>query len=220
MTTLPSCELQSNCPSYLLENYPTQLNQAVTQGSRLIAWSWSSSFAFADPHNLGQEVILKKYFVKALKTQGINNGAYVFYGNEEAKRVADLWSDNIKNLLLGDHDQLKPKNNAIEKHSITLTLGRVLEELSGEQFVFTEDKTFTNLFTFRVSLDTFIGNLYECSGSGDNDFITTICFPPIPSLNIHNITEQQLDNWARKKSSDGSSDDNYLPPTYIPVFSS
>lgn len=190
----------------------------VTQWSRLVSWSWTPILAFAqDQNKAAQEQILKNFINQTLQRQGQNTYSYESYADEESKGNADKLSSDLKSLFLGNNGSIE----FLKNRQVTVTLPEVLQELSGEDFVFKTFPEFTQMFIFRVMV-SYTGEITEIvtgaiPESGTRQYIAKLAYPPRPVLSEFTVTEQQLYDWTKNINTGG----NYLPPSiYIPIAGS
>lgn len=194
-----------------------KIRQAVTQWSRLVAWSWTPILAFKDDEiKAPQEKALKKYFIEILQKQCQGSFGYESYADDEALEQAKVFSSYYKYLQLGENEKIP----YLKENRIAVTLSDVLLELSGETYILTADKEFTQMFEFRVITD-FTGTISQVvDDKGDpvpDQYIAREAYPPRPALSEATVTEQQLFDWAQNINTGG----NYLPPSvYIPIAGS
>lgn len=191
-----------------------KIRKAVTQWSRIVAWSWTPLLAFNKDQNKGaQERTLKSYLIETVKNQGQNSFAYESYGDLESKAQAETLSAYLKSILLGKNSEVP----YLKQEGVTLTLDDVLYELSGDRYIFTEDPDFTQMFTFRY-ITEYTGQIIPAVDDRGqpipNQYISLMTYPPRPTLSEVTVTEQQLYDWAKNINTGG----NYLPPSiYIPI---
>lgn len=206
---------ETSLPSYLKENYSNEIKEAVTQWSRIVAWSWTPILAAVKEDDNSKvspekEQKLKQVFLEIVQRQGQLSNAYESYGNfrgNNNKTQAESLASDFKNLLLG-------KNNEVEfedLREVDVTLSDVLYGLYGKPYVFTKNETFTDMFEFRVITD-YTGKITEVEEG--KKYISLMAYPPRPALSEVTVTEQQLEDWAKNINTGGS----YLPPSlYIPI---
>lgn len=191
-----------------------KIRKAVTQWSRIVAWSWTPILAFkGDDKKMNQEQILKTYLIETVKKQGQSSFAYESYNDLESKAQAELLSAYLKSILSGQNSEVP----YLKEQGVEVTLSDVLYELSGERYIFTEDPDFTKMFTFRY-ITEYTGKIIPAvDGTGQpiaNQYISLMTYPPRPTLSEVTVTEQQLYDWAQNVNTGGS----YLPPSiYIPI---
>lgn len=186
-----------------------KIKKVVIQWSRLVAWSWTPILAFEkdkDKSKKEQEQLLKEFFNETLQQQGLNTLSYESYADKESKEQAEYLSGVIQSLFLGNNSEIP----YLKENGVEVTLGQVLEELSGEEFVFTEFTEFTQMFTCKVIAE-YTGKFTEI---GERKYMATLAYPPRPALSEYTVTESQLSDWAKNENTEG----NYLPPSlYIPI---
>lgn len=185
------------------------LRKSVKQWSQLVSWSWHENiFAFAkneDEHKHSQEGELKSFFIETVKKQGQHAGAYTSYGSIESKKEAKTLGKDYKNLLLGRNDQI----DKLKDKGIKVTLSEVLEKLTKEKYVITEEPEMAEKFTFQVAIDTYIGSIEE---TAEGEYIAYMAYPPRPAT----VSDKQLEEWVSPNTGKG-----YLPPSpYIPIAGS
>ncbi len=188
--------------------------KAVEQWSRTVAYLWTPILAFAkDPEKVGKERTLKTFIVKMLQKQCQKTFAYESYGDNDSKDEANLLSKYFKYILLGENSLILE----LQKKEVDVTLSDVLLELSGQPCIFTKDKDFTQMFTFRVTTE-FTGKIIQVLDDKgmpvDKQYISLMAFPPRPIFSEVTVTEKQLYDWAKNINTGG----NYLPPSiYVPM---
>jgi len=191
-----------------------KIKKAVTQWSRIVAWSWTSVLAFmGDESKMRQEQILKSYMIETVKKQGQSSFAYESYDDLDSKAQAELLSGYLKSLLLGQNSEVP----YLQEQGVEVTLSDVLYKLSGENYIFTEDPEFTEMFTFQY-ITEYTGKIIPAVDSQGNEinrqYISLMAYPPRPTLSEVTVTEQQLYDWAQNLNTGGE----YLPPSiYIPI---
>ncbi|WP_341525061.1 hypothetical protein WKK05_20860 [Nostoc sp. UHCC 0302] len=185
-----------------------KVRKAVTQWSKVVAWSWSSYLAFADnPQQAEEEKKLKQILRKILQTQAQNLSAFTAYGQQDSKEIADNASEIFKYLLGGQNNKLSDKGI-----QLTLTLSDVLKKLTDEDYIFTVDQEFLDKFTFEITVDFHSGTLREDT-ENPGKYISVMAYPAPPPFNEATVTEEQLIAWI---TTPGSGE--YLPPSaYIPL---
>jgi len=204
----PTPEWTTNLPDSLKDpDNLAILKIAVKQWSQLVAWSWSSLLAFAGESQESQERTLKSFFIKTLQMQGQAASAYTSYGQQESKRKAEHLGEDIKNLLLGRNNEIE----YLQNEGVTVTLSMVLEKLTGQKCITTENPEMTEKFTFQVVLDSYTGEILE---TAKNQYLAYMAYPARPALSEITLSEQQLYDWASNLNTQG----DYLPPSpYIPI---
>ncbi|MBP0016339.1 MAG: hypothetical protein J7647_02130 [Cyanobacteria bacterium SBLK] len=219
---------KSTVPPEILSNKPIMgvIQKAVNQWSRLVAWSWCDYLAFVDDREQAkQEENLKKFVIQSLTQQAQHADGWLSYGKEELRVQADLWSQIIVYLLLGDNeaaldiakDDLGEEVPSFEDMKITLS--DVVFKTTEEPLVTSvpENKSYMNLFYVQITRDSFTGRIARASetecANPYTPYITIICYPPRPELGPLTVTPDQLIEWAS-----GGRRLQYLPPSaYIPI---
>ena len=207
------------------EEYSSLIETAALQWSRVVAWTWTSSLAYAgekrspdeDNPKAKQEQELKTFLIQRLKGQAINTTVFVNCSKPQALTDAGTFSRDIRNLILG-------RNQAIEgfPSSITITLPEVIEKFTGNSFVWKdktpEDIAFAEMFIIRVDLDSFSGKIAYVDGETQNTppkkdkYILYLPYPPRPVFSEATITELELSDWVNKLSGVSYTPDSaYLP---------
>ncbi len=190
------------------------IKKAVTQWSRLVAWSWTEVLAFeGDAQKEQQEKTLKAFFIQTLQRQAQSNEAFMSYGIPQSEKEAGELEAELKNLLLGDHENI----SFLKEQGITLTLSDILKKLSGDEFVFCQDRDFAKKLTCKVVSDRWTGSISQvCDEAGNlqDEYISLMAYPQKPVLSEATVTEKQLTDWAKNLNTGG----RYLPPSvYIPI---
>ncbi|NES71548.1 MAG: hypothetical protein F6K24_43285, partial [Okeania sp. SIO2D1] len=165
-----------------------------------------------------QEKKLKQFLIEIFTNQSIYSGAFLSYGNEDAKMRADKLSKCIEYLF-------KSENNNITKDDIipvkmeipTLTLDNLFEKMNGNKFILSsqEGKKFLDQIYCIVVTNTFVGSAKEIKDSKEQKkFISYIAFPPCYPVN--DKTKEDFKNWASENIKTSGS---YLPPVLLPLGS-
>ncbi|MEA5472125.1 hypothetical protein [Spirulina sp. 06S082] len=194
-----------------------KIKKSVTQWSRLVAWSWTDVLAFeGNAEKEKQEKTLKSFFIQTLQKQAQNMEAFESYGISQSQSDADKLAADFKSLLLGDNHKI----TFLKKQGITLTLSDVLYALSGEKYVVSTEREFTDKFTFQAVVNEFTGSIHQIkdeAGNFKDEYVALMAYPQKPLLSEATVTEEQLTDWAKNLNTGG----RYLPPSvYIPIAGS
>ncbi len=218
--------LVTKLPPGLNEHLP-KITKGVTQWSRLVAWSWTDYLAFAGEPKEAEERKLKTLLIDILQQQAQHAEAFIAYGKEESKLIADELSIQIDNLMRGVPVSPEKINNLkigdsmvinAATEGITLTLSDVIEKITREKLVTKEFPEFIKLVSHQVLTNTFVGGFAEIppnppgEAPSEKRYFSYIAYPPRPEFDL--VTDKQLIAWASNKVPGES----YLPPSpYIPT---
>ncbi|NEO57736.1 MAG: hypothetical protein F6K54_34540 [Okeania sp. SIO3B5] len=198
--------------------------RSITQLSQLIAWIWSDDdyylvFGKDGNEKIAQEKQLKKFLIEIFTNQSIYSGAFISYGNEDAKVRADKLSTCIDFLFKSQNDQIKKEDIIpVEMEIPTLTLEDLFMKMNGNHFVLSlpDGQKFVNECYFIVVTNTFVGSCQIINDSNNpKKFISYLAFPPCYPVNDQ--TKQDFKNWASENIQMSGS---YLPPILLPLGSS
>jgi len=201
--------------------YWSELKAFGKQWSQLVAWAWTDCLAYANIEReqennpfAEQEQKLKEFFINLLQQQAVNANIYINCGAPEAQEGAEQFSQDIRNLLLGDNDAVP----AVGDLGIEITLSDVFQKFNDKPLLATAEPDFTKMFIMRVISDAFIGKLTYAPGKDANSpkedkYILELTYPPRPALGSATVTEEELFNWVKNQTPGNS----YFPPSvYLP----
>ena len=170
------------------------ITEAVTQWSRIAAWSWCDFLAFeADPKKANAENTLKELLRIALHEQARNSDAYIAYGNEQTKVQANNWSLVIQNLLVGDNQAAQAllpdgdKFKAFKNMDLEVTLNDYTFQVTKQELVASkpQNRKYVDMFYVQVITGSFGGKVIKApksTATSETQYINVFAYPPRPVI--------------------------------------